>query len=95
MDLEANTNILERKFANITSYLYWGGFMNRKRDDLYKYIFKSLNLEKYCDDQRIIDHFTDIDKNKKFFEQYKDDEEFCKYACKYIMKATRDKLLLS
>lgn len=90
MDLESN----ERKLVNISSHLYWSGFQGKGRFELYKYIFKSLNLEKYCNDIEVIRYFQDVDKNTSFFKEYKEDTDFCNYACNYITKWVKDEKML-
>lgn len=88
-----STEDQERKFQNINTFLYWSGYANKPRSERNKYIFKALKLDKYCTDPWILEHFSNKDKNKDFFRQYKKDAEFCKYACKQIMMITYNDLL--
>lgn len=85
-NLESNNS---DKFSGLCSYLYWNGFQGKGRPEMYKYIFNSLNLEKYCEDPKMLSYFKDVDKNTTYLRQFKGDEEFCKYACNYILEVVK------
>ena len=72
------TNKFDRSLASIYSFLFWGGFMNKDQKDVNKYIFKMLNLDRFCD-KTICNYYKDIDKHADFFKQYEKNEELRAY----------------
>ena len=41
-------------YNDIRSYMFWGGFMNMSDYECNKFLFKELNLEKYCPKKSVI-----------------------------------------
>ena len=68
----------EKEFDHIISYLFWGGFMSKSEKETNAYIFKQLELDKYCD-KTICNYYKDVDKHADFFKQYENDEELRAY----------------
>lgn len=69
----------EKEFDHIISYLFWGGFMSKSEKETNAYIFKQLELDKYCTD-KVCNFYKERNKHVDFFKKYKDDEEFKKYV---------------
>ena len=68
----------QKEFDHITSYLFWGGFMNKSDKETNAYIFKQLKLDRYCD-KTICNYFKEVDKHADFFKQYENNEELRMY----------------
>ena len=68
----------QKEFDHITSYLFWGGFMNKSDKETNAYIFKQLKLDRYCD-KTICNYYKDVDKHTDFFKQYENNEELRMY----------------
>ena len=68
----------QKEFDHITSYLFWGGFMNKNDKETNAYIFKQLKLDRYCD-ETICNYYKEVDKHADFFKQYENNEELRMY----------------
>lgn len=68
----------QKEFDYITSYLFWGGFMNKSDKETNAYIFKQLKLDRYCD-KTICNYYKEVDKHADFFKQYENNEELRMY----------------
>ena len=72
-----------KDYNNIRSYMFWGGFMNMSDYECNKFLFKELNLEKYCP-KKVCDYYKDRDRHAVFFKKYKDNEELLSYIANIL-----------
>ena len=70
-------------YNNIRSYMFWGGFMNMSDYECNKFLFKELNLEKYCP-KKVCYYYKDRDRHAEFFKKYKDNEELLSYIANIL-----------
>ena len=77
-------------YNDIRSYMFWGGFMNMSDYECNKFLFKELNLEKYCP-KEVCDYYKDIDRHAEFFKKYKDNEELLSYIADILTNEYRSR----
>ena len=77
-------------YNNIRSYMFWGGFMNMSDYECNKFLFKELNLEKYCS-KKVCDYYKDHDRHAEFFKKYKDNEELLSYIADILTNEYRSR----
>lgn len=79
----------ENEFADMNSYLYWGGCMDMDRFDRDKMIWKYLHLDDICNDPDVCSLYKIRNKHEDFFKSLKDKvndyDEFRKYTCNMLM----------
>lgn len=76
---------LNENYNNIRSYMFWNGFMNSSDYDIYKFLFKELELSKYCS-KKVCDYYQDRDRHAEYFRKYKNNDELCQYIADIISK---------
>ena len=77
-------------YNDIRSYMFWGGFMNMSDYECNKFLFKELNLEKYCP-KKVCDYYKDRDRHAEFFNKYKDNEELLSYIADILTNEYRNR----
>ena len=81
--MDKKTNL--EYYNNIRSYMFWNGFMNSSDYEIYKFLFKELELSKYCS-KKVCEHYKDRDRHAEYFRQYKNNDELCQYIADIISK---------